>query len=306
MRFLVTGVSGSLGRMVAEHLLGDPETEAVIGLDARPCRPPVPGLRFVRVDLRQNEWIPLLDGVDVALHLAGADWPSRRSRRDIAAITVAGSKQFWQAVQAAGVRKVITAHSAAVYGPQASGPIPETAPLHGYEAGAYARAWAQVSDYLEATESGACTLTRLRTAWLCGPRHLALVRYVASSPVLACGYEGRALQAVHEDDLLAALDWAIRHDLPGVYNVGADDSIPFRELAALVGDRRACRPLAWLTIRAWWNWRWRQKRTPPAWVQALYRLHPLDTQKLKAAGWIPRYTTRETLAAALAALQGGT
>ncbi len=95
MRVLVTGVAGSLGRLVAERLLDDPAVESVIGLDARTCHPPLPGLHFVRAALRQPEWTPLLNDVDAVIHLAGAEWPTRRQRKDVDWVTVEGTNIFF-------------------------------------------------------------------------------------------------------------------------------------------------------------------------------------------------------------------
>jgi nucleoside-diphosphate-sugar epimerase len=303
MRYSVTGVVGSLGRLLAERLLADPGVGEVIGLDARPCRPPVPGLRFVRADLRQPEWIPLLDGVDVVLHLSWLmGWPSRRKTGQE---MITGGKIFLDAVRAARVPKVITASHMAVYGPQPANPISEGAPVRGHGVGVYPRALALLADYLDTLDWGRTILTRLRTAWPCGPHHLALARMLLSGPVLACGYGDRAVQVAHEDDLVAGLLLVIRRDLPGVYHLASDESLTFHDLAALVGKDQACTPLPWLMFRRWWLWRLRGAPTPPGLVRSLYAGNVLDTNKLRAAGWTPRHTTRETVSAALEVVRSG-
>jgi UDP-glucose 4-epimerase len=304
MRVLIAGVAASVGRALAERLLADPACEQVIGLDAGACYPPVPGLQFVRADLRQPEWTPLLAQVDAAVLLKGLAWPLGRSSGAAESILVEDSKSFVRAVVAAGVPRLIVATSAALYGAQAAGPVTEGAPLRGYETSAYARVRAMVSDYLDAVASGYNgTLTRLRAAWLCGPQHPALVRYLTGGSRLACGCGDRVLQVVHEADMVDALDLALRRDLPGVYNVCADGGLPFRQVSALVGAGGACAPLTWLAVCAWWGWRWRGQRTPPGWVRGLYRSQPLDAGKLRAAGWTPEHSTRDALVAALKAVR---
>ena len=301
MRVLIAGVAGSLGRALAERLLADPAIEQVIGLDASACYPPVPGMHFVRADLRQPEWTPLLAGVDAAVLLTGMAWPLRRSSGRREETLVGDSKSFVRAAVAAGVSRLIVATSAALYGPQVSGPVTEGTPLLGYQASAYARARAMVADYLDTVAQGGYhgTLTRLRAAWVCGTQHLALARYLTRGPLLACGYADRVIQVVHDADMVASLELALRRELPGVYNVCADGGMPFRELAALVGASGACTPLAWLALRAWWGWRWRDQPTPPGWVRALVRSQPLDASKLRAAGWTPGHSTRDALVEAL-------
>jgi UDP-glucose 4-epimerase len=307
MRVLIAGVAGSLGRALAGHLLADPACEQVIGLDAGACYPPVPGLDFVRASLRQPEWTPRLAQVDAAVLLTGLAWPLRRSSGRAEEALVEDSKSFVRAAVAAGVPRLIVASSAALYGDQVAGPVVESAPLQGYQASAYARARAMVSDYLDAVAQGGYNgiLTRLRAAWICGPQHLALLHYLTGGPLLACGYGDRVLQVVHEADMVTALVLALRRDLPGEYNVCADGGISFRQLAALVGDSGACAPLTWLVVRAWWRWRWRGQRTPPGWVWGLYHSQPLDAGRLRAAGWTPDYSTRDALVEALTVVRAG-
>ncbi|MBN1681726.1 MAG: NAD-dependent epimerase/dehydratase family protein [Anaerolineae bacterium] len=296
MRVLVTGVASSLGRLVAERLLAEPAVETVIGLDDRACRPLVPGIRFVRANLRRPEWTSVLDGVDAAVVLGGVQgWLSGRSAT---MRLVEDGKYILRAMITAGVPKIITGSSMVVYGPQPRVPITETLPVRGHQASPYARSLALLSDYVDTLAQPGTTITRLRSAWVCGPHESTPMRYLASRPVLACGHTEHRIQAVHEDDLVAAFWLAIRHDLPGVYNVAADDGCPVRDVAALVGCSRVCVPLPWLALRGWL--RLRGFRRSSGWVRALYCSGHLDTARLRAAGWRPAYSTRQVLAEGLA------
>ena len=305
MRVLITGVAGSTGRLLAERLLADPGIASVIGLDARACHPPVPGMIFVRADLRQPEWTGLLREVDIVIHLAGMGWPLPWRQRAGEEGRIEGTRALVQALRVARVPRLIAINSAALYGPQPPGEVAETAPAHGYHYGAYARARAQIEDMLAEMLPAIpeTAVTRLRTAWPSGSTHQALVRHFARNPVLACGLEDRCLHVVHEGDLVDATRFVLWHDLIGIYNVAASTALTFGELAALVGKTRACVPLAWITLGAWWRWRWRGQRTPPGWVRSLYHSQPLSTAKLRAAGWQPQRRPREAISAALEAYQ---
>lgn len=302
-RVFIIGVARPSGRLLTEHLLAQPEIVAVGGLDDRPCVPPVPGLAFVRSAFDRPEWTAALDGVGVAVVLLGLAWPLRWRDRAAEAQLVAQSKLVLRRLRAAGVRKIIVAQSAALYGtPTGASPDPltESARVRGHRGSAYARARAQVADFLDLfARDYDGILTRLRAAWIVGPHHLALARLCASEPALACGYEEYMLPVVHEDDLVRALAFAVRHDLPGVYHVGAAEGLRFHEVAALVGKQHACTPLPWLVLRAWVRWRWLRWHTPPLWVRALYRGAGLDVGKLRAAGWSPQVTARAAFNEAL-------
>ncbi len=307
MHILIAGVAGITGRLVAESLLATPrEITRVIGLDPRPCLPPIPGLHFARARFHQPEWMPLLTEVDAAIHVLGAAWPSPR-RTSLNATLFEDTRFFIDAALAARVRKLVIVTSAALYGVQKPGHlIDESTPVRGHETSAYARARARVSDYVDVIAarggderddegSNPTIITRLRTAWMCGARHTALVRHAQTEPILARGLEDHTLDVVHEEDVIAAIRLALRDDLPGVYNVCADDAVRFRDLAALAGQSREPVSLARVMVRAWWRWRWRGQPTPPGWVRGLFRAGSLDAQKLRAAGWQPQYTAQEAI-----------
>jgi UDP-glucose 4-epimerase len=239
----------------------------------------------------------------VAVALLGLTWPQRWRDRAAEQQLVADTKMVLRRLRAAGVPKIIVAQNTALYGNPAGDPpdpLSETAPVRGHRVSAYARARAQVADFLDLFERDyAGMLTRLRSAWIVGPHHLALARLCAKEPVLACGYEDYVLPVVHEADLVRALAFAVTHDLPGVYHVGAAEGLRFHEVAALVGKQHACTPLPWLVLRAWGRWRWLRWRTPPLWVRALHRGAGLDVRKLRAAGWSPQVTARAAFNEAL-------
>lgn len=309
MRILIAGVTRSLGRVVADHLLNQPDVEAVIGVDARACYPPITGLHFVRADVRRPEWAAWLDGVDAAVHVEAAAWPLRRAHCAHEAALLSRVRAFVEAVRLARVPKLIVLNSAALYGVvpghgASMARLDETAPVRGHSASAFARTRAQLADYLDNWQVrypvGGPLVTRLRTGWIAGPHH-SLLGTLWGGPLAACGYELRRMPVVHEADVAAAVRLAVQRDLPGIYHVAADDGLSFRELAALVGQDTPCRPLSWLVVWAWLRWRWFGARTPPGWFQALYRGAALATDRLQAAGWAARYPARAVAAAAVEA-----
>ncbi len=300
MRVLVIGVAGRVGRVVAGWLAARGSVAAVTGLDERPCQPPVPGMRFLRARLSGREWLPLLDEADAVIHLPGAEWPLRNARDEGAVL--ATSKAALAAAAAAGVPRLIVAQSAALYGSQPDGPIPATAIPRGYRGGAYARTRALLADYLDLLSRAArqTVLTRLRVASLCDAAQPDLADWFASGPGFACGGELRRFQAAHSDNLCAAIEVALREDLPGIFHVGSyDGGATFRAAAELLGGRAACAPLGALMLRAWWRWRFHGARTPPGWVRALVRGGVLDDSEL--AGRVPAWGRRGTLDALRAA-----
>jgi nucleoside-diphosphate-sugar epimerase len=80
-------------------------------------------------------------------------------------------------------------------------------------------------------------VTTLRIAWVCGPglptRNALLVD--AKMRFVVASYEP-PFQAVHETDVARAIMFALSEDLPGTYNVCADDTVANPE--ELLGQRR--------------------------------------------------------------------
>jgi UDP-glucose 4-epimerase len=302
MHVLVVGLAGSIGRMLAEELSSG--GTRVTGLDARPCVPPVPAVTFVRARLRQPEWTPLLAEVDGVVLLSALEGPgARRAAPDL----VADAKFVLDAARQAGVRKIVHVSSAALYGPQPAGPLTEDAPVRGHQASAYARARAQLADYLDMIEQMpyAGALTRLRAAWLCDAAHPDVLRAVLHLPPAVCPQS--MLTVVHSRDVSAAVRLALQKDLPGIYHT-ASGALSFGDLVALRGSQTRRAGLFGATVRAWWRWRWRGQSTPPGWLRALCHGQPLNADRLRAAGWTPQFTAETCVREALAALDppGGT
>jgi UDP-glucose 4-epimerase len=122
--------------------------------------------------------------------------------------------------------------------------------------------------------------------------HIGLFSLPAVPMIL--GFDPR-YQFVHEDDVVHALEHAVRSSVPGTYNVAGDGVLVLSEVASLLG-----RPLApilppWGTGLATSALRAAGLRIPEEMAQQLRFGRALDNRKLKAAGYSLRYTTREAV-----------
>jgi UDP-glucose 4-epimerase len=104
------------------------------------------------------------------------------------------------------------------------------------------------------------------------------------------GFDPR-LQFVHEDDVVGALTYATGIDVPGIYNVAGNGSMPWSEVCAIVGKRRAALPPV-LT-----NWAAEPLRVarllqlPPETLMLLRYGREIDNDRYKRAGFRYKYTT---------------
>ena len=222
----VTGASGLVGRHLLPVLAAHPDVDRVLGLDVRePDRRPR-NVEFARVDIAGTELKPLLEGIDVVVHLAGVVDPVPDVGL-MARVNVEGTRHVLDAAASVGARRIVRISSATVYGAWANNPVPltEDAPLRPNPHFSPAVQGAEVERLLAEwrADHPDVTVTTLRSAPVVGPGAERLpARILLGRPPLRVRGAAMPVQVVHVDDLAAALALAATRDLPGVYNVAAD------------------------------------------------------------------------------------
>jgi UDP-glucose 4-epimerase len=107
---------------------------------------------------------------------------------------------------------------------------------------------------------------------------------------------------IHEEDLGEALYLALKKELPGAYNVGADDAVPAAWAFKRAGVRVIRLPSA--LLKAVMNIAFALHLLPASqgWVSlSEYTIFPNSNRFKKAAGWEPKYSSAETFMAYLGA-----
>ena len=302
MKVLITGGAGFIGSHLAAALQG---------------RATVRVLDNLRSGHRRNlaglpvEWMEgsILDRAAVARAVAGVDYvfhlaalvsvPESVARpHDCVEINVTGLLHVLEASAAAGVRKLCFSSSAAVYGnnpvvPKREDMVPEPR-------SPYAVTKLDGEYYChQYAESGRLETAALRFFNVFGPRQdpagayaaaipLFMERALAGRPLLIFGDGGQTRDFVYVEDVVGALLFAATTPgLTGVYNVGYGGQITVLEVAhrilALAGSTS---PIQYLAER-------------PGDV----RHSRADVAKLQQAGFRPRGTLEQGLAATLASLR---
>jgi nucleoside-diphosphate-sugar epimerase len=303
----ITGVSGSVGQRLLPRLTALDAVERVVGLDVRDPRRRAPGLEFHRVDLAGVELKPLLEGVDVVVHLAAIVDPIPDESL-MAHVNVEATRRLLDAAADVGVRKLIRVSPSWVYGAWPNNPVPltEDAPLRpneGYLPPVHA---AEIERLLAewGSEHPAAVVTVLRSAPVLGGAAERLpARLVLGHPPLRVRGASPPVQVVHVDDLVEALLLAIATDLRGAYNVAAEGWLDADAAGALL-------PRAWVPplppgvlARALdQTWRSGLGDVPPSIVP--YLTHPcvIAADQLRAAGWTPRHRNEDAILDGLDAL----
>ncbi len=233
---LVTGGSGYFGSVLADALLA--RGDAVRVLDLNPPGGNAGAVDFVEGDVRDAAVVrAACDGVDVVLHNV-AQVPLAKDRALFDAVNVGGTANVLVAARDAGVAKVVSTSSSAIYGIPESNPVTEDTPGRPLEAYGRAKLRAEVLCREAAATGVDVTIVRPRT--ILGHGRLGIMavlfEFVAEgAPVYVLGSGDNRYQFVHANDLADACIRAGDREGPTSYNVGATDFGTMREtLEALV------------------------------------------------------------------------
>ena len=299
---LVTGVAGYWGSRVAAGLVSE-GSYRVLGLDAEQPATQIKGLDFVLADVRNPLLGELLkaEGVDTVCHLAFAS-AIRRSETSFDS-NVMGTGKLLGACAQAGVRKVVLKSSTAVYGARPTNPafLTEEHSLRPSRHYGYARDLYEIEKFC----NGFCrrvpemVLTVLRFANIVGSEaRTPMTSFLRGSWAPSLMGFDPMMQIIHEDDVVGALVHAVRRDVPGVYNVAAEEPLPLSTIRGLVGKSHfsVFHSFAYWGVTVLGTARRGLQRHLPfepdylryPWVSDLTRMR-------NELGFSPRYTADETL-----------
>ena len=303
-RILVTGLATYWGGRLAQALEKDPEIDVILGVDSADPTRELERTEFVRVGAQHALLRRIVEAaeidtvVDARLVVDSTTTSSRFAHEN----NVIGTMNILAACggPSSTVRKLVFKSSAHFYGTaqddpaffteQMGRPHPPGTPIERD----IVEAEASVAEFAE--QCPGCEVTVLRCSNVLGPEvrtsHSALFRLPFVPMIL--GFDPR-YQFVHEDDVVAALAHAVRNDVPGIYNVAGDGVLALSEVAGLLGKPYVPVLPPWGTGLAAGITRRLGMRVPPEMLSQLRYGRGLDNRKLKASGFVYRYTTRETV-----------
>jgi UDP-glucose 4-epimerase len=303
-RVLITGLSTYWGGRLAQALEQDPEIETVIGIDRRPPKVALERTEFVQVADAHSLIRRIVDAaeidtvVDTRLVVDSIVTTPRRAHENNAI----GTMNVLAACAGAGspVRKLVFKSSAHYYGAEQDDPAFFTEEMrrpHGPQTAierSICEAESQVRDFKAKNPAVAVSVLRFTNAL--GPAVRTSFGEWLGLPVIPgiLGFDPRC-QFLHEDDMAAALQHAVRHDLDGVFNCAADGVLALSEVADLLGKTVApvLPPFATGAVAPLV----RRLGAPlsPELLNQLRFGRGLDNRSFKATGFRYGVTTRETV-----------
>jgi UDP-glucose 4-epimerase len=303
-RILVTGLSTYWGGRLAQALEAFDEVEAVIGVDNEEPNVELERTEYVKVGAqhallrRVVEAAEIDTVVDTRLVVDSTTTTSAKAHDN----NIIGTMNILAACSGADspVRKVVFKSSAHYYGCEQDDPAffdegmgrphPPRTPIERD----IVEAEASLNEFAEKNPDVAVSI--LRFANVLGPdvrtSHIGLFSLPAVPMIL--GFDPR-YQFVHEDDVVHALEHAVKSKLPGVYNVAGDGVLALSEVAGLLGKPYAPVLPFWGTGLAASALRRVGVNIPPEALNQLRFGRGVDNRRYKAGGFNYSYTSREAV-----------
>src|SRR3954452_13870966 len=304
-RVLVMGLASYWGGRLAQALEGFEQIETIIGVDAEDPTMELERTEFVRVSNRHGliQRIVRAAEIDTVIDARLTVNSVAASPRVTHENNVIGTMNIRPACSGDGspVRNFVFKSSAHYYGCEQDDPSfftesmgrphPPRTPIERD----IVEAESSVADFAEKNPEVAVAI--LRFANVLGPTvrtaHSRLLSLPAVPMIL--GFDPR-YQFTHEDDVVAALEHAVRNDIRGIYNVAADGVLALSEVIGLLGKTYAPILPPWGTGLAAAILTRLGVRVPPEMLQQMRFGRGIDNRKLKATGFRYRHTTREPVA----------
>ncbi|HVT65713.1 MAG TPA: NAD-dependent epimerase/dehydratase family protein [Mycobacteriales bacterium] len=282
-RIAVTGASQPLGAALVARLRDHPSKPDVVEID---CVTPKLGAE--------------LDGVVTVVHLAvdrSTDAPAEQRR----ATNITGTTLLLDAVQAAGVRRVVLLTSAMVYGATAANAVPldEDAPLAATATDGLVGDWLameRLAATRQAVSEGELEVVSVRPASLIGPVTDLLLPGLFEAVRLLAIRDGRCLwQFCHHDDLLDVLAAASTGLVTGAVTVGSEGWLERGEVETLARMRSVVLPASAAFATAERLHRIGALSGPASDLQYLQHPWVVGSQRMRATGWSPRWSNKAAL-----------
>ncbi|MFL5845831.1 MAG: NAD-dependent epimerase/dehydratase family protein [Solirubrobacteraceae bacterium] len=322
----VTGPTGEIGKPFIRQLEKAKEVTRIVGMARRPFDPAAEGWK--KTEYRQGDITVradvdnLVKGADVVVHLAFIVLGASDSTRDI---NLEGSRNVFEAARDAKVKRLVYTSSVAAYGFHDENPdvLTEEVSPRGTETFPYSAQKAELEATLDEVLAGSTTKAYVfRPVIVAGPEAMMLVEampYVRLGEKLPGAVRalfdmvpilkpvlpdpGIPFQLVHHDDVANALRAAVLgRGEPGVYNLAAEDTISFSDLARALGWYSV--PIPELMVDATAEIVARLPFLPAEarWVEAGRKPVLLDCAKArKELRWRTQHTSAQTLTATVGA-----
>ena len=303
-RVLITGLGTFWGGRVAQALEKDPNVDVIVGLDRFEPTVRLERTEFVRSDQSYSILARIVKAtkVDTILHTFLVVDSSQMSGRTLHEINVIGTMNLLAAAGApdSSVRHLVVKSSTLVYGAAHTDPTwfrEEMQRTRGPKT-RVERSLLEVEGYIRdfAEDNPHVTVSLLRFANVLGTDIVTPLSKALDLPLVPhiLGFDP-LLQFVEEDDVVRSIEFAMRNDLPGIFNVAGDGRLPWSEVASICGRRTFPLPPLLTELATAPLGRIGVLDLPPETLSLLRYGRGVDNRRLKNAGFSYRYTSAGTV-----------
>jgi nucleoside-diphosphate-sugar epimerase len=305
MRVVITGISSYLASELYPFLENDNEIEEVLGIDLVKPSFRSNKLKFIRKDVRDPSIKNQLNGYDAIIHLAFIVSPLK-SEKEMYSINIEGSKNIFKCAIKAGISKIIHASSVAAYGSFENNPIPiiEEHPIRLMEKPYYYHETKYVVEkFLDKLEQQHpdMNIVRLRPHIFLGENINNFFQNSFQKERIYSFFPKNLTQYVWAEDVAQAFYLALKKDLAGAFNLGADNPLSSEVIAERLNKKIINVP--YRPALFFMNIFYRLRIIPeadPGWLRiAKYPIIVDSSKAKKILEWKPKYDTFGTIQAFL-------
>jgi UDP-glucose 4-epimerase len=297
-RVLITGIAGTVGRLLAKRLHLDHE---VIGLDRRNLPGKPKDIRVYPYDIRRKRCESIFRNhrIDAVFHL-NVMHDFYRPQAELHSFNVGGSQRILECAARYGVRKVVFLSTANVYGARPDNPqfLTEESLLLAGETFSAMRSLV-TADMLVTSffwKNPEIETVILRPCHIVGTVRNGPTYYLSLPQIpTVLGFDPM-IQLMHEEETIDALVAAIQPGRRGVYNVAGPPPATLSSIVRYLGKTRI--PLPHFALQALTEaaWDFGVTRVPPPEFDFLrYQCVVDDARCRQELGFTPRLSLSETL-----------
>ncbi len=297
---LVTGICGRLGKLLARELH---RGRRVVGVDRRPFPDRPKDIVHHPIDLRRKKTRDLFrgGGISAVVHLGVLHDP-RTSDRERHTWNVVAFQKLLEYLAQYEVPKLVVLSSANVYGPQPGNSqfLTEETPLLGSQEFGGIRDLVELDMLAQSFfwKHPSTETVVLRPCHILGRVKNAASNYLRlPRPVTILGFDPM-VQAIHERDVVSAIQLAMRPGVRGIYNLRGPGELPLSRILQILD--RTPRVLPGTVARAGLDqlWKYRLTSFPSPEIDHIRYVCMVDDERARAdMGFRPRYTLEQTVRA---------
>jgi UDP-glucose 4-epimerase len=301
-RIVITGICGRLGKRVARVLH---RLYLVEGIDRRPFPERPKDIVHHAIDIRRKKCRDVFRGGDIraVVHL-GIMHDPRANSNERHTWNVGGFAKVLEYLEQYRVPKLVVLSSANVYGPRADNPqfLSEEAPLMAGQNFPEMRDLVEVDmlaqSYFWRTPETETVI--LRPVHILGQVKNAPSNYLRRPWVPTLLGFDPMVQVIHEDDVVHAIELALRPGVRGIFNLTGPGAVPLSRALDTLGRRTVPIPSMVATGLQRRLWRFRLTAFPAPEYDHIRYVCMVDGARAKdVLGFTPRHGLRETLEAVL-------